>query len=88
MAAGSGSGKSTLVSNILCDPAWGLVDKFDVDRIYIICPTVSFDDSYDKVIKSLEKRSTEEHEFDKKKQVFEESLESAVKNIYNHLFDE
>ena len=67
LAAGSGSGKSTLVKNILLDPEWGVMDKFSADRIFIICPTVAFDDCYDEIIKHLEDMSTEEHEFDKKK---------------------
>ena len=67
LAAGSGSGKSTLVKTMVTDPEWGLVDKFTPDKIFIICPTVSFDDCYDDIIKHLENLSTEEHEFDKKK---------------------
>lgn len=54
LAAGSGSGKSTLVKNIITNPEWGITEKFDVDRIFIICPTVSFDDSYDDIIDYLE----------------------------------
>lgn len=65
--AGSGSGKTTLVKNIMTDPEWGIVDKFTPDRVYVICPTVSFDDAYTEIFAHLEDRSTEEHEFDKKK---------------------
>lgn len=59
--AGSGSGKTTLLKNIIIDPDWGMMDKFDVDRIFIICPTMSFDNAYDEILYHLEDRSTEEH---------------------------
>ena len=65
--ASSTGGKSHIISEMFCNPAWGLMEKFPVDRIYLISPTVSFDDSYDKIIKCLEDHSTEEHEFDREK---------------------
>jgi hypothetical protein len=50
----SGSGKSHLISQILTNKDFGLQDKFDPDKIFIICPTLKLDDSYDKIKKNLE----------------------------------
>lgn len=43
----------------MTNPEWGLTDKFDADRVFIICPTASMDEGYDKVIEQLEHKSTE-----------------------------
>ena len=49
--ASSGSGKSHLISELMTNPDWGLNTKFDADRVFLICPTISMDDGYDKIIK-------------------------------------
>ena len=68
MFACSTGGKSHMISEFLCNPEWGLVpQKIPVDRIYLICPTISFDDSYSKVIETLKNHSKPNHEFDKDK---------------------
>jgi len=51
--ASSTGGKSHLISEMFCNPDWGLLEKFDVDRIYLISPTISFDDAYEKIINCL-----------------------------------
>jgi hypothetical protein len=63
--ASSGSGKSHLISEMLTGEDWGIISKFDANRIFIICPTTSLDSGYDKVIQKLEQKSTEEKRFDK-----------------------
>jgi hypothetical protein len=35
---------------MLTDPDWGIVSKFDADKVFLICPTTSMDSGYDKVI--------------------------------------
>ena len=68
MFACSTGGKSHMISEFLCNPEWGLIpEKFPVDRIYLICPTISFDESYSKVIETLKSHSKPNHEFDKDK---------------------
>jgi len=80
--ASSGSGKSHLISEMLTEPDWGIVSKFDANRVFLICPTISMDSGYDKVIESLENKSTEDKRFEKEKQIFEKDLESALSNVY------
>jgi len=41
--ASSGSGKSHLISEMLTGPDWGILQKFDANRVFIICPTTSLD---------------------------------------------
>jgi hypothetical protein len=65
--ASSNSGKSHLISELLTNSEWGIIDRFEPDHVFIICPTIHFDDSYDKVIKHLEQRSYKDHEFDPEK---------------------
>lgn len=52
---------------MLTKEEWGIIQKFDPDRVFIICPTTSMDNSYDKVIAKLESRSTEDRRFEKDK---------------------
>lgn len=68
MFACSTGGKSHMIAEFLTNPEWGLVpNKFDSDRVYLVCPTISFDDSYSKVIQHLKNHSVKDHEFDKDK---------------------
>ena len=48
--ASSGSGKSHLISQMLTGDDWGILSRFDCDRVFLICPTISMDSGYDKVI--------------------------------------
>lgn len=55
LSGASGSGKSSLLSQMITDPEWGLTGKkFSVDKIMIICPTLGFDESYNKIVNYLE----------------------------------
>ena len=80
--ASSGSGKSHLISEILTDPLWGVEKNIDCNRIFLICPTISLDNAYQKVIEHYESKSDEDKHFDKNKQVFEKELESSLANVY------
>ena len=86
--ASSGSGKSHLISQMLTGSDWGIISKFDANRVFIICPTTSMDSGYDKVIEALESKSTEDKRFEKEKQIFEKELESALSNVYKQIFEE
>lgn len=45
--ASSAGGKSHMINELLTNPEWGLLpNKFKSDRVFLICPTISFDDSY------------------------------------------
>jgi hypothetical protein len=39
---------------MLTSDDWGIAQKFDPDRVFIICPTTSMDSGYDKVVEKLE----------------------------------
>ena len=57
----SGSGKSHLIKQILTNKEFGLQDKFEPDKIFVICPTLKLDTSYDEIKENLEHRSTKDH---------------------------
>lgn len=83
----SGSGKSQLINTMLTDPSFGLVQKFPPDRIYVFSATAGkLDDAYLKIIDSLKKRSTREHEFKMDNQFFNESLDGSLAMIYDTLY--
>jgi len=64
MFACSTGGKSHMISELLCNPDWGLIpNKFKSDRVFLICPTISFDDSYANIKSTLKRHSTKDHEF-------------------------
>jgi hypothetical protein len=68
MFASSTGGKSHMISELLTNKDWGLIPhKFKSDRVYLICPTISFDDSYSNIKSTLKKYSTKDHEFDEDK---------------------
>ena len=89
MFASSTGGKSHMISELLTNKDWGLIpNKFKSDRVYLICPTISFDDSYSNIKSTLKRYSTKDHEFDEDKQVFEKDLENAMATVYKHIFEE
>lgn len=63
ITASSGSGKSQLVKTLLTDPSFGIREKFEVDQIYLLCPTQLIDDAWNDVKEDLMKRSTKDHDF-------------------------
>lgn len=89
MFASSTGGKSHMISELLTNPEWGLIpNKFKSDRVFLICPTISFDDSYSNIINTLKRHSTKDHEFEEDKQVFEKDLENSMSTVYKHIFEE
>lgn len=87
IVSSSGSGKSQLINEMMTNPTFGLVQKFPVDRIYVFSVTANkLDDAYVKIIDSLKKRSTKEHEFDLDTQFFNESLDANLAMIYETLY--
>ena len=62
--ASSAGGKSHMINELLTNPEWGLLpNKFKSDRVFLICPTISFDDSYANIKSTLKRHSTNDHKF-------------------------
>jgi hypothetical protein len=52
--ASSGSGKSHLIKEILTNKEMGIIEKYEPDNVFIICPTLKLDDAYEHIKKNLE----------------------------------
>jgi hypothetical protein len=54
-------GKSKLIENLMTDPSWGIIKKFDVDCIFVFSPTLNIDPCWKTIKNSLESRQSKEH---------------------------